>query len=77
MKALKGFLLLTATFTVSAINAQSDSSAASQRALMFADSLVAAFRFNNLDVYTDLSYAGVIKYYGGKKNFNEYNVPAL
>jgi hypothetical protein len=72
MKALNGFLLFAACFISVAGNAQSDSALASQRALIFADSMVNAFRFNNLDVYTELSYAGVIKYYGGKKNFGEY-----
>jgi hypothetical protein len=53
-------------------NAQSDSAFASQRALLFADSLINSFRYNNLDQYVNISYPGVIKYYGGKNQFREY-----
>jgi len=72
MKTAKGFLVLAAFFFFSAARSQSDSAFASSRALMYADSLVKAFRFNNLDTYISLSYPGIVKYYGGKKNFSEY-----
>lgn len=52
--------------------AQSDSLFASQRALLFADSLLRSYHDSDLTSYTDLSYPGVIEYYGGRKNFVQY-----
>ena len=73
MKAVKTFVLITAAcFSFTAIQAQQNISAVSERAIIFADSLLKSFRYNNFDQYTDLSYPGVISYYGGKKNFREY-----
>lgn len=69
-KALAFVIVLSCA--VSNTNAQSDSAFASQRALLFADSLVNAFRYNNLDQYVSISYPGVIRYYGGKNQFREY-----
>lgn len=43
-----------------------------QRALLFADSLLNAFRYNDLNQYIELSYPGIIKYYGGKNSFLEF-----
>ena len=73
MKAVKTFVLITAAcISFTKIQAQQNSSAVSKRAILFADSLLKSFRYNNFDQYTDLSYPGVISYYGGKKNFLEY-----
>lgn len=70
---MKSLVILTAVFFLfgSAV-AQSDSSFASKRALLFADSLLNSFRNNNLTAYTELSYPGIVEYYGGRKNFEEY-----
>ncbi len=73
MNALKTFaLVIVLGCALSNANAQSDSSFASRRALLFADSLLDAFRSNNLDQYLNISYPGVIKYYGGQHQFREY-----
>jgi hypothetical protein len=73
MKALLTFALLTAAVSCfTTAHCQVSSSAASDRAIVFADSFLASYRNNDLDKYTDLSYPGVVSYYGGNKNFREY-----
>src|SRR5688572_7271042 len=73
MKAINIFVFVSATcFTVNSVKAQNTTTAASERAIYFADSLLKSFRYNNFDQYTNLSYPGVVKYYGGNKNFREY-----
>jgi hypothetical protein len=73
MKALLSFALLnTAIFCFTTAHSQVNSRSASDRAIIFADSFLASYRNNDLDKYTDLSYPGVISYYGGNKNFREY-----
>jgi hypothetical protein len=73
MKALKtAVFLLLLFFTVHSASAQTDSSSASQRALYFANNLVNAFRNSNWNEYLNISYPGVIRYYGGKQGFSEY-----
>lgn len=73
MLTVKNLVLITAiVFSCGRAAAQSDSVYASQRALLFADSLLTSFHHNNLHAYTELSYPGVIQYYGGKRNFEEY-----
>src|SRR5688500_11847744 len=73
MKAVKTFVFLAALFYSSNyIQAQSNAAVASERAILFADSLLKSFRSGNFDQYTELSYPGVITYYGGKKSFTEY-----
>jgi hypothetical protein len=44
----------------------------SESAIIYADSFLKSFRNNDVEQYTDLSYPGVITYYGGNKNFREY-----
>ena len=53
-------------------HAQSDTAIATQRAMLFADSLERSFRFNEWNTYISLSYPGVVKYYGGKEGFTQY-----
>jgi hypothetical protein len=73
MKALLSLVLLnTAIFCYTTAHSQVNPRAASDRAIIFADSFLASYRNNDLDKYTDLSYPGVISYYGGNKNFREY-----
>ena len=73
MKAILAFVFAgTLCFTMNPVNAQSHTTTASERAIIFADSLLQSFRHNNLDQYTSLSYPGVVSYYGGNKNFREY-----
>lgn len=72
MKAMKTLFFIFSLFTVAVSHAQFDTVVASQRALIFADSLLNAFRYNNSDEYASLSYPGVIKYYGGIKGFEDY-----
>jgi hypothetical protein len=73
MKAVKylvGIVAVCITFTN--VNAQQTDAFASERAILFAGNFVKTFHANNLDEYTNLSYPGVISYYGGNKNFREY-----
>lgn len=65
-------LILAVFFYYGTATAQSDSSIVSQRALVFADSLLRSFHQPDLTSYTNLSYPGVVQYYGGKKNFQEF-----
>lgn len=65
------FLLASVCFSMG-LYAQSDSATASHRALLYADSLINAFRSNNLDQYLSLSYPGIVQYYGGRQGFREY-----
>lgn len=53
-------------------NTQAQSSSSAEKAIVFADSFLTSFRNNDLEQYTNLSYPGVITYYGGNKNFREY-----
>ena len=70
MKTLLFFLLsFAAPFY---IRAQSPEAIVSQRALAYADSLLNAFRYNRAGQYTDMSYPGVISYYGGIRSFQQY-----
>ncbi|MBO9572564.1 MAG: hypothetical protein J7497_10205 [Chitinophagaceae bacterium] len=64
--------LLFFALSFNRVNAQSDSAFASQRALLFADSLIKSFQSGNFNQYLSISYPGVIKYYGGKHQFTEY-----
>ncbi|HVU97457.1 MAG TPA: hypothetical protein VHE34_19675 [Puia sp.] len=60
-----GLFLLTAMVT----QAQPDTARISQKALMYADSLVKTDRYGNWQSYADLAPASVIKYYGGKDGY--------
>jgi hypothetical protein len=73
MKALKTyvFVLVLSCAGIPAA-AQSDTSTAIQRAILFADSLDNAFRYGNWNDFIDLSYPGIVRYYGGKEGFREY-----
>lgn len=71
MKTARLFVFLTAFFCcVHALQAQPSSP--SESAIVFADSFLKSFRDNDLEQYANLSYPGVISYYGGNKNFREY-----
>jgi hypothetical protein len=73
MRTVKNLVFIAAIiFSCGRAAAQTDSLYASQRALLFADSLLNSFHQNNLIIYTELSYPGVIQYYGGRRNFEEY-----
>ena len=73
MKAVKTLVFITALFfSFNHLQAQSNADSASKRAILFADSLLKSFRTGNFNQYTELSYPGVISYYGGRKNFTEY-----
>lgn len=73
MKALKTLVFLfMLSFAFTSLQAQSDKNTASQRALIYADSLLNAFRDNNLNLYIEMSYPGIVSYYGGRKNFEKY-----
>jgi hypothetical protein len=73
MKALKSIAFLSALcFSALLAAAQNDNSIVTSRALLFADSLNHAFRSNNFQEYIAISYPGVIKYYGGTRDFREY-----
>lgn len=72
MKALKTIVFVLLLTSSGNSFAQSDTAIASQRALLFADSLLNAFRYHDWNAYLEMSYPGVIKYYGGKKGFQEY-----
>jgi type IV secretory pathway TraG/TraD family ATPase VirD4 len=73
VKTVKANAILVAVFFLfSSVKAQTDTAIATGRALVFADSLLKSFRYNNIEQYIRLSYPGVIKYYGGRKNFQEF-----
>jgi hypothetical protein len=72
MKALKLLLFPAVFLFFNNVHAQRNSSVAAERAIIFADSLLKSFNNNDLDQYTNLSYPGVISYYGGKNNFIKY-----
>ncbi|MBA4166605.1 MAG: hypothetical protein H0X41_03515 [Chitinophagaceae bacterium] len=73
MKALKTAVFLLALSCAGAsAAAQSDNAVAARRALLFADSLNNAFRYNKWNEFINLSYPGVVRYYGGAEGFREY-----
>lgn len=72
MKALKTFVFLSALTYCSFSYAQNDKQYISQRAILFADSLVSAYHYSNWNAYLNISYPGIIKYYGGKQGFQDY-----
>lgn len=74
MKALKTVVFLFFLYITCphSLLAQSDSAAVASRALLYADSLNTAFKFANWNQYLELSYPGIIKYYGGKNGFQNY-----
>src|SRR5579859_163437 len=66
LKLLSGIILfLTATVS----QAQPDTAKITQRALLYADSLVKADAFENWSLYADLAPFSVTKYYGGKDGY--------
>ena len=66
------FILFLMSFLPVTISAQADHSAAQRRALACADSLVNAFHGNHPDDYMEMSYPGVISYYGGVNGYRQY-----
>lgn len=60
-----GLFLLAAMVT----QAQPDTSKISQKALLFADSLVKTDAYNDWSSYANLAPSSVIKYYGGKDGY--------
>ena len=71
MKTLRLFFFLCAV-SLCCKNLQAQTSSPSESAIIYADSFLNSFRNNDISQYTDLSYPGVITYYGGSKNFREY-----
>ena len=67
----RSLVFLVAVFC-SIKNIQAQTTTPSENAIVFADSLLKSFRNNDPEQYTNLSYPGVITYYGGNKNFREY-----
>jgi hypothetical protein len=65
------FILFLYAVPVS-ISAQSTRAIVAQRALAYADSLLNAFQNNRSGQYTEMSYPGVITYYGGIRNYQQY-----
>jgi hypothetical protein len=59
-------------FVIIRVNAQTDSSTVSQRAILSANDMLTAFRNADWDRYVSLSYPGVVKYYGGKTSYLKY-----
>ena len=66
---LAGSMILLAGATG---HAQPDTAKITQRALLFADSLVKTDAFETWSTYADLCPASVIKFYGGKDGFIEH-----
>ncbi len=52
--------------------AQADSDFVSHRAFLFADSLLKSFNNSDFSEYVNISYPGVVKYYGGKQQFTAF-----
>ncbi|MEP7259127.1 MAG: hypothetical protein ABI687_12070 [Flavitalea sp.] len=74
MKMPKAMALLIAV-ACSSLSLHAQSSATyivSQRALLFADSLINAFKHSRWEEYVAISYPGAVQYYGGKQGFREY-----
>jgi hypothetical protein len=71
MKTVRFPVLFTALFFCFQY-LQAQITSPSETALVFADSFLKSFRNNDLEQYTNLSYPGVVTYYGGNKNFREY-----
>jgi hypothetical protein len=71
MKALKTFVFALA-LSAGSLHAQSNREAVSRQALIYADSLLNAFSYSNWNRYIDMSYPGVIQYYGGIKSFGDH-----
>lgn len=70
---MKALLFILALYAVPfSICAQSKEAVVSQHALASADSLLSAFQNNRSGRYTELSYPGVITYYGGIRNYQRY-----
>lgn len=77
MKTLRPiFFLFLLYIPATVLVAQTDTSVPSRNALAYADSLLNAFRNQHVARYVELSNPGMIKYYGGKKNFENYIVRA-
>ncbi len=72
MKTSGMFVLIILLTCSSGAAAQSDTAFAGRRALVFADSLIQAFHSSHWAHYLELSYPGVVHYYGGKQGFLEY-----
>lgn len=68
---LTGMVIILAQLAVSA---QPDTAKITEKALLFADSLIKADGYQNWKTYADLAPASVIKYYGGKDGFIEHVV---
>jgi len=66
---LTGSLFL---FAAASGHAQADTAKITQRALLFADSLVKTDTYENWGHYADLAPASVIKFYGGKDGYVEH-----
>src|SRR5215212_7300815 len=67
MNNLKYILVLAFLY-----NASTKAQPRAELALKYADSMLAAYRTNHFDSYLDLTYPGVVKYYGGTKSYKEY-----
>jgi hypothetical protein len=53
-------------------NAQHEANPPSKIALQYADSLLNAYRLQNWNLYIEISYPGLITYFGGRKGFEKY-----
>jgi hypothetical protein len=53
-------------------NAQHEANTPSKIALQYADSLLSAYRLQNWNSYIEISYPGLITYFGGRKGFEKY-----
>lgn len=73
MKALKILIFLPVFLCAGyLVKAQSDSAAAIRRAMLFADSLDKSFRYGEWNAYINLSYPGIVKYYGGEEGYRQF-----
>jgi hypothetical protein len=68
MKAIYLIAILSFLLSAHAGSAQS----ADRSALAVADSMLHAYSNNNLNVYANLSYPGIVSYYGGNRNYMMY-----
>ena len=53
-------------------NAQHEANTPSKIALQYADSLLSAYRLQNWNSYIEITYPGLITYFGGRKGFEKY-----
>jgi hypothetical protein len=72
MKAAWAISFVVFVFCTAANSLRAQQFAASEQALLYADSLHHAYQSKDWNRYIDLSYPGMIEYFGGQRRFRDY-----